>query len=104
MTLKRQTVAEFLAAGGVITKIPPVEPTVKPESIRSSSAGGPAVFLSLGEADLFYGEAKKKKVKKSKAAIDLSALPEALRKKYVDEVVNGGGTEEDQDEEESDEG
>jgi hypothetical protein len=91
---KTETIAEFLARGGKITKVASAEPTVKPESIRSTTAGGPAVFLSLGEADLFYGEHKAKKAKKSKAPLDLSALPEELRKKYVDGVMNGSDQEE----------
>ena len=99
---KRETVEEFLARGGVITRIPPQEQTVKTENIKSSSAGGPAVFLSLSEADLFYGEHKQKKPKKAKAAIDLSALPEELRKKYVDGVVNGDREEEESSEESDD--
>lgn len=86
---KTETIAEFLARGGTITRVASPEPTHKSESIRSTTAGGPAVFLSLGEADLFYGEHKAKKAKKSKAPMDLSALPEELRKKYVDGVMNG---------------
>lgn len=99
---KTETIAEFLARGGKITRVASPEPTTKPESIKSTTAGGPAVFLTLGEAELFYGERKLKKVKKTKtAAIDLSALPEELRKKYVDGVMNGEDQEDD--EEESDE-
>lgn len=99
--MKRETIAEFLARGGKITRLPSADPTHKPESIKSTTAGGPAIFLSLGEADLFYGEHKPKKAKKTKAAMDLSALPEELRRKYVDGVMNGN-KEDDEDEEESD--
>jgi len=99
---KTETIAEFLARGGKITRVATPEPTTKPESIRSTTAGGPAVFLSLGEADLFYGEHKPKKPKKSKAAMDLSALPEELRKKYVDGVMNGNKEEGDDEEDSED--
>ena len=91
---KTETIAEFLARGGVITRLPAQEPTTKPECIKSSSAGGPAVFLSMGEADLFYGEHKQKKAKKAKAAFNVNDLPEALRKKFVDGVMNGEENEE----------
>jgi len=96
---KTETIAEFLARGGKITRVAAPEPTTKPESIKSTTAGGPAVFLTLGEAELFYGERKPKKAKKTKAAaIDLSALPEELRKKYVDGVMNGEDQEDDEEE------
>lgn len=95
MIKKTETIAEFLARGGKITRIASPEPIHKAESIRSTVAAGPAVFLSLGEADLFYGEHKVKKAKKSKATMDLSALPEELRKKYVDGVMNGDKEEKD---------
>lgn len=94
---KTETIAEFLARGGKITRIPTPEPTTKTECIKSSSANGPAVFISYGEADLFYGEHKAKKAKKAKPAFNVADLPEALRKKFVDEVVNG------QEEDDSDE-
>jgi hypothetical protein len=93
--MKTETVAEFLARGGKITKCNPQEVAAKIETIRSATAGGPAVFLTYGEADLFYGEKKGTKPKKPKPTIDLSALPEELRKKYVDEVLNGQEAQED---------
>lgn len=44
----------------------------------------------MDEADLYNGEYKPRKSKKKPVeAIDLSALPPELRKKYVDEVING---------------
>jgi hypothetical protein len=98
---KTETVAEFIARGGKITRVPPRDHTAKIESIKSSNANGPAVLLTMDEADLYYGEHKQKKVKKKSSAgrdvIDLSALPEELRKKYIDGVING--QDEDADEE-----
>ena len=86
--MKRETVAEFVARGGKIQKIPLMESSSKAEVVKAQT-GGPAVFLTLEEADLFYGEYKPKKAsKKSKVStIDISALPEELRKKYVDGVL-----------------
>lgn len=96
---KTETVAEFLARGGVIQKIATQAPTAKPESIKSSNNNGVAIIVSMEEADLYHGEAKARKAKKAINKIDLSALPEALRKKYVDEVLSGSK----EDEEDSDE-
>ena len=98
---KTETIAEFLARGGKITKLAPSETATKSESIKPTSAGGPAVFLTFGEADLFYGEHKVKKAKKSKATMDLSALPEELRKKYCDGVMNGNQEDQDEEDDES---
>ena len=95
---KTESVAEFLARGGKITIVPANQPTVKVDSIKSATNGGPAVIMSMDEADLYYGEFKAKKPKKKAPAIDLSALPEALRKKYVDEVISAE-SEESEDEE-----
>jgi hypothetical protein len=87
---KHQSVAEYLAKGGAITKVPANLAGIKPESIKSSNAGGVATIITMDEADLYGGEYKPRKSKKKPMeAIDLSALPPELRKKYVDEVING---------------
>jgi hypothetical protein len=87
--MKTETIAEFLARGGKITKVAEDPPAVKAESIKSTSSGGPAVIMSMGEADLYYGEHKPRKAKaKAKSTMDLSALPPELRKKYVDDIIN----------------
>lgn len=90
---RTETVAEFLARGGKILSVPANVSAVKQDSIKSNSNNsGVAVIMSLEEADLFYGEHKARKAKKkvsasTKSAIDISALPEELRKKYIDEVI-----------------
>ena len=103
VTQKRtESVADFLARGGSIKIVPAAEPTIKIDSIKSTTTNGGVVsMMSMDEADLYYGEAKARKAKKAVNTIDLSALPEALRKKYVDEVISAGKEDED-DEEESD--
>jgi hypothetical protein len=94
--MKKETLAEFLARGGKITIIPPVHPTTKNESVKITSKtntinGDHTPIISTDDADLFYGEFKPRKAKKTTIAVDLSAhLPEALRKKYVDSIVNSG--------------
>jgi hypothetical protein len=89
--MKIETVAEFLARGGVITKVSTTYVPSKVESVKSTSTGGPATIITMEEADLYHGEYKPKKAKKKvvPATIDLSALPPELRKKYVDEVIYG---------------
>ena len=88
--MKTESVAEFLARGGKINKIAPVQPEVK-ESIKINTPVGAASFITMDEADLYGSPPKVSKAKKKSTIkpIDVSALPEALRKKYVDEVLNG---------------
>jgi hypothetical protein len=92
--MKKETLAEFLARGGKITIIPPMQSTAKSESVKITSKtntinGDHTPIISTDDADLFYGEFKPRKAKKSTTSVDLSAhLPEALRKKYVDSIVN----------------
>lgn len=103
--IKTQSVAEFLASGGTITRVPTAEREKQPDVLKTQS-GGPAVFLSLAEADLFYGEARKgakpKKVK-SAPSIDLNALPEALRAKFIAKLKEESDGEFEEDSEEVDE-
>lgn len=104
---KVETVEEFLARGGSINRIPENARIPEVEVIRKTQSGGPAVIMTLDEADLFYGEARKgAKAKKSKPTlkIDLDALPPALRSKFIaklKEEVDGEGYEEELEEIES---
>ena len=94
---KTETIAEFLARGGKINIVPATQHVAKPDSIKSTTSGGPAIIMTMDDADLYYGEIKAKKIKKSTNCIDLSALPEALRKKYVDEVISASNEEDEED-------
>lgn len=100
---KTETIAEYLARGGVIHKFPSVQPTLKVEGMKPT-AGGPAIIMSMEDANLYYGQAKTNKPRKKSSSaditIDVHALPEALRKKYVDGVISEAN-EEEEDEEES---
>lgn len=83
--MKKETIDEFLARGGVIKVIPPTTPDQKPELVRSTKMG-PANLLTMDEHDLFHGEKKVSKSSTKKTpAIDFSALPEALKQKYLKE-------------------
>lgn len=93
---KTETVAEFLARGGVINRVPAQAPTGKTESIKPNNNGGIAVIVSMDDADLYHGETRVRKPKKATSKIDLSALPEELRKKYVDEVISAHEENEDE--------
>lgn len=92
---KTESIKEFLERGGSITKVPAKVLTPK-DYTHHPSAQGPAVILTLEDADLFYGEAKKSNKTKAKprARIDLSALPEALRAKYVARAMEEAGLDE----------
>ena len=107
-----ETVDQYLARGGSIKRLPIVILDTPPESVRKNGPTGPAVFLTLDEADLFFGEPSKKKPKKNKPTlkIDLDVLPVALRAKFIaklKEEADGEGYEdeieeiEEDDEEES---
>lgn len=104
---KKETVEEFLARGGSIKKIPSNVETESPETIISRSAGGPVTILSMEDAELFYGKGKPLKPKKStQSRVDMSALPESLRKKFLAKLLNEGlpdGEEEDSSGDEEDE-
>lgn len=81
-----ETLEEYLARGGSIQRIPSAILERQPDVIRTTTQGGPATFLTLEEADLFFGEASKnKKAKKVKPSlkIDLDALPPTLRAKFI---------------------
>lgn len=84
---KVETVDEYLARGGKITKVSTPEREKVVEVVRTTTAGEPATLLSLDEAALFYGEADKKvKAKKPKPTgptIDINMLPPDLRNKYI---------------------
>jgi hypothetical protein len=86
---KIETVEEYLARGGTITKIPTGSSRIKEESLKHQ-VNGPVTILSLEDADLFYGEAKPSKAKKQKPSlkIDLNALPESLRNKFLAKLKN----------------
>lgn len=99
---KVETIDQYLARGGSIKKIPAGETIKQPDVTRKPVAGGPVTIISLEEADLFYGEARKgSKPKKAKPTlkIDLSALPESLRAKFINklkEETNGEDFEEEE--------
>ena len=95
---KTETVAEFLSRGGKINLVSTGKTTSKIDSIKLATTGGPSTIMSMDEADLYYGEFKPRKARKIVSAIDLSALPEALRKKYVDEVISAQKNEDDEEE------
>lgn len=89
--MKKETVEEFLARGGKITKLPSVSPTNSLSVKANSPQANVTSIISLEEADLYHGEKKKYKTKKSRSSklkIDISALPEAIRKIYIDEVID----------------
>lgn len=96
---KTESIAEFLARGGKITQVPEGKTAAKAESVKSTSNGGPATIVTMDEADLYHGEKKVKKAKKKVTSmLDISALPEELRKKYVDTLIQAETNEEDEDE------
>lgn len=78
---KRETVEEFLARGGTITKLPAQQVPEEEAKVTSTKSGG-AQMLSLSDGGLYYAEGKAKKAPKKKPfnSIDFSALPPHLLK------------------------
>jgi len=95
--MKTETVAEFLARGGHIVKVPEAELVAIKDNIKSTQGGGVPLMMTMEEADLYHGEKKLKKPKKAKPVpgIDIHSLPEALRKKYIDGIMTAEMDEED---------
>ena len=79
---KVETVEEYIARGGNITKCPIVEAIEKEQNVKSIITG-PVTFLSLEEAELMFGEKttrKKKEKPVDLTNIKVDAVPEDLRK------------------------
>lgn len=78
---KRETVEEFLARGGQITKCPTPD-ALSNELTAKSTTKKPVVLLSWAEADLMYGEKKVSTAapKRIQTRIDLSLIPDDLKK------------------------
>jgi hypothetical protein len=80
---KVETIEEFIARGGEIKKYPYVRPEEVESSVRTSTPAN-ATLMSLDEGAHFFSEIKEKKPSKKKEKtldIDMSLIPEALRKK-----------------------
>lgn len=81
---KKETVEEFLARGGTVTKCPPAPSPEEELSNRvSSTVSSGATMMSLAEGALFYSESRakpKERKKKAEKAINFSALPANLLK------------------------
>jgi hypothetical protein len=86
--MKVETLEEYLARGGTIKKLTPVE-RVKETDVKSMAVG-PAILLTLEEGDLFYGEKKKSKATKVLKAptVDFDVLPEGLKEKLLAKAKN----------------
>jgi len=82
---KRETVEEFLARGGKITKCPANEPVEEEHKVNPTQTAG-ASMMSLAEGALYYSESKAKKEKKlSEKTINFAVLPTSLLK-YLPKV------------------
>ena len=98
-----ESLEQFLARGGKITKCPATEDhKQKADSVKSTTSrvDGPKP-MSLEDYGLIYGDPKKpkKRTASSKRTVDMSALPDFLKKKYLKEVDHGGEEDEEGEEE-----
>lgn len=77
--MKKETLAEYLARGGKITKVPAVMPSNKDVTVKST-VSKPPTLLSLGEAGDLLASSRSKKTKSTgKVAVNL--IPAELRQK-----------------------
>lgn len=81
---KKETIEEFLARGGTITKC---EPAPLPEEVLANRASptpvASATMMSLAEGALYYAESRakpKERKKKADPVINFAALPPSLLK------------------------
>jgi len=83
--MKTETLKEFLDRGGKINKVNSNPITEDTKQVVKQSTKGVPTLLEYSDADLYYGTKPSKtktSVKSIKAKIDISALPEELRKKF----------------------
>jgi hypothetical protein len=79
---KRESIEDFLARGGVITKCPPA-PSAEEVRLTMPTPNGGSTMMTLAEGGLYYSETKiktKEKKKKPAKAINFAALPPSLMK------------------------
>lgn len=78
---KRETVDEFLARGGSITKIAPQEEPQEEGKVTSASKSASSTMMTLADGGLYYAEGKVRKPRKKQSkTVDFSALPASLLK------------------------
>jgi hypothetical protein len=80
---KKETIEEFLARGGTVTKCPPAPSPEEEANTRVNPASNTsATMMSLAEGALYYSEsrAKPKERKKTEKTINFAALPTSLLK------------------------
>jgi hypothetical protein len=94
---KKETVEEFLARGGKITKVEYSEPSVK-ETVNSAPTSGYSSIMTYDSADLYYGDPKKTSAPRESVAakskkqpnIDFSVLPPELQKSLLEQLASHG--------------
>jgi hypothetical protein len=83
-TFKKESLSEYLARGGTVTKVPPVQPKSSGLTARAKG-GGAATIMSWEEGNLFFGDkqTKKRSKKVDQKEVDklLTFLPEDVRRK-----------------------
>ena len=92
-----ETLNEFLTRGGTIKKALYIPPSLSEEITRSTKHTKQVILLTMDEAEIYYGEKDKRITQpvKTLPTLNVAALPEYLRKKYVYDVLNKRQEEED---------
>jgi hypothetical protein len=66
--MKRETIEEFLARGGVVQKIPPSTPSEPPNTLKISSTPENRI-LSLDDGEFYFAESRKSKKQVKKTSL-----------------------------------
>ena len=86
---KTETVEEFLARGGKITKIDNTQAQKQASVAVKVKNTGHDSIISSDDADLYYGDPSHKKVSKRKRKenkIDFNALPKELQASLLEQI------------------
>jgi len=82
--MKNESLDEFIARGGKITKLEPVKDEEKPTVNVKSTVSKPPNLMSLEDGEFYYGETEKteKRAEKKRSKINMDILPEHIRKLF----------------------
>lgn len=95
---KIETVDEFLARGGQVKKLEPV--SREDHRIVLPTAGGPPTIMSLGEAEVLYGEAERpqESPEKRRSKVNVHLIPPELRARLGLNAESSEGSEDEAEE------
>jgi hypothetical protein len=76
---KKETLEEYLARGGTITKLDYVDPDLPEPTVRSTVSKPPKLYNLTEGAHMFTKKTRRKRRSKKKIHIDADLIPEEAR-------------------------